>query len=81
MGYLGSSLQGGSPMFHTIYKLLQGGITTSNLIHWVKYQGTDPGNLYSPPEFYQDFSRGHEHHSVAILVQGILLEVQQPLDV
>ena len=81
MGYLGSSLQGVSPMFHTIYKLLQGSIMPSKLIHWKKYQGTDPGNLDSPPGFYQTMSRSHEHHYVAIIVQGILSEVQQPLDV
>ena len=31
MGYLGDSLQGGSQMFHTIYKLLQGVIMPSKL--------------------------------------------------
>ena len=81
MGDLGSSLQGGSPMFHKIYKLLQGGIMPSKIVHWMKFQGTDPGKLDSPPKFYQTVSRGYEHHSVAILVQGILSEVQQLLDV
>ena len=49
MGYLGAFLQGGSPMFHTIYKLLQGGIMPSKPIHWMNYQGTYPGKLESPP--------------------------------
>ena len=65
-------------MFHTIYKLIQGGIMPSKLIHWIKYQLTDPGNLEYPPEFHQTVSRGCERHSVAIIVQGILSELQQP---
>ena len=59
-------------MFHTLYKLLQGGIMPSKLIHWMKYKGTDPGKLESPPEFHHTVSRVHYHHSVVILVQGIL---------
>ena len=44
----------------------------------MKYQGTDPGNLESPPEFHQNFPRICEHHAVAILVQDIFSGVQQP---